>query len=195
MADSDSATLHALGRALDEATLVGIEVDTGRRIAAVTLEVLGLPEVGAPPSDRRIQVILRPVGRVAAAGYVRSQPEARPRTLSTLQDLEAMELGGAVYGTEFFDVDPAKFAKRVPSPPVDWRSGSDGVAHSLTLFQDESPYRELDVCIWFDTLQLFAPDYSELTVEHVVEGARRWWAAWQRDDPRTQNLGIVRLKE
>src|SRR5260221_8868724 len=56
-----------LGVALTEADLLGFELDPERRIAAATLRVPTLPDSGPPPQDRRVQLLLRPVGRVAAS--------------------------------------------------------------------------------------------------------------------------------
>ncbi|MFA9475255.1 MAG: hypothetical protein ACERJ2_11920 [Filomicrobium sp.] len=56
-----------LGVALNEATMLGAEVDTERSMAFVTFDVLTLPLVGPPPDDRRIQFVFHPIGRVAAS--------------------------------------------------------------------------------------------------------------------------------
>ena len=56
---------NALGIALNEACLLGVEIDPKRRRAAITFQVLTLPSIGGAPSDRRVQLLLSPVGRVA----------------------------------------------------------------------------------------------------------------------------------
>ena len=59
---------HDLDVALNEATLLGAEVDAERRAAALTFSVLSLPpDDGPPPHDARVQFILGPVGRLAAS--------------------------------------------------------------------------------------------------------------------------------
>ncbi|MGH2848543.1 MAG: hypothetical protein ACRDL0_21490, partial [Thermoleophilaceae bacterium] len=59
---------NGIGVALNEASLVGIEVDQERRWAGVTLAVLTLPPEGGPePQDPRVKLILSPVGRLAAS--------------------------------------------------------------------------------------------------------------------------------
>src|SRR6266511_308354 len=57
----------ALGVALNEAALLGVEVDRGTRHAAATLAVLSLPMEGPEPEDRRVQLVLESVGRFAAS--------------------------------------------------------------------------------------------------------------------------------
>ena len=59
---------HDLDVALNEATLLGAEVDPERRAAALTFSVLSLlPDDGPPADDARVQFILGPVGRLAAS--------------------------------------------------------------------------------------------------------------------------------
>jgi hypothetical protein len=53
-----------LGVALNEATLLGVELDPERRLAAATLAVLTLPETGPGPRDSRVQLLFSP-GRPA----------------------------------------------------------------------------------------------------------------------------------
>ena len=56
-----------LNLAIDESELIGIELDPLGRGVGLTLSVLSLPVEGPPPEDRRVQVLLFPVGRVAAS--------------------------------------------------------------------------------------------------------------------------------
>ncbi|MHB1156612.1 MAG: hypothetical protein ACYC26_07215 [Phycisphaerales bacterium] len=58
---------QGLGVAFNEAALLGVEVDMSRRMGSVTLRVFTLPTEGPPPEDSRIQILLHPVGRVAAS--------------------------------------------------------------------------------------------------------------------------------
>ena len=48
----------ALGVALNEARLLGFEVDTTRRMGAATFQVLTLPEQGPPPQDSKSSVFI-----------------------------------------------------------------------------------------------------------------------------------------
>jgi hypothetical protein len=56
---------QGLNVALNEAILLGLEVDSSRRLAGATFSVFSLPEVGVPPSDTRVQILFLNVGRVA----------------------------------------------------------------------------------------------------------------------------------
>ncbi len=101
---------HALGVALNEADLLGVEVDPQRRNAAATFRVLTLPKKGPVPEDRRVQILIRPVGRVVVSlrleywdgrgvEHVEVQPLEIDELLSTVQSFG----GRAIYGYDFFD--------------------------------------------------------------------------------------------
>jgi hypothetical protein len=56
-----------LGVALNEATLLGVEIALETRRAAATLAVLTLPLEGPGPKDSRVQIVFEGLGRVAAS--------------------------------------------------------------------------------------------------------------------------------
>lgn len=195
--------LQGLDIALNEATLVGAEVDPERRIAAVTLALLTLPESGPPPDDPRVQLILQPVGRVAASlrrgrWDDRSAP-VEPFALNELLDVVQSFKQGPIYGWEFFDVSSdegsAIWEDRLS---FDERFGDDGNTHTLTLFQEtfgQQQDRHLDICIWFDDLTIFGPERQQLDIDEVIAGGKRWWDGLFSGDTRSQEAGIYPLKE
>ena len=190
--------IQGLDIGLNEATLLGVEVDTDRRLAAVTFAVFTLPESGPPSADRRVQFLFWPIGRVVAslrtghwddptAEIVKFEVED---LLSVVQSFDGLD----IYGWEFFDVNDGKgfidWASRVS---LDYRSGSDGLIHTLDLFQ-EGAERHLDLRIWFDELMLRNADGEEISWEEFVAGGERWWNGLNRGDERTQGFGIELLK-
>jgi len=194
----DPANQEAIGLAMNEATLLGVEVDTESRMAGVTLDVLTLPERGDPPSDRRVQFVLSPVGRVAASLRLGRWNDAGA-------PVEHFEIGAllgivesfktSIYGWEFFDQHEKEMAGWGARLSVNWRSGSDGLSHSLFLFQEGGPQRHLDLCIWFDELVLRDPRGREIAQDEFIAGGRRWWTAFRAGDPRTHGEGLIPLKE
>lgn len=183
---------------MDEARILGAEVVAEARLAAITLEVLSLPESGEPPADRRIQLLLSPVGRVAASLRLGAGDDAEA-------PVEAIELGdllkvvegfkGAIYGVDFFDRDEKEIALWADRLSLDWRSGPDGFSHSLYLFQEGAPRRHLDLCIWFDQVVIKDPLGRVIPIEEFIAGGNRWWEAFRNDDPRTRASGIVPLRK
>lgn len=189
----DERTKHGIGMALNEADLLGAEVSVPHRAAALTFRVLQLPEGGGkPPADRRVSVVLRPVGRVVASLRDASWEDATaPAVPFGLEDLlavvESFE-GQPVYGWEFIDIERG-FAGWADRLSLDVRLGDEGHTHSITLFQ-EAPDRHLDLRLWFDSLAVLRADGSEVPLEEFFAAAARWWDAMRAGDPRTDGEGI-----
>jgi hypothetical protein len=187
-----------LNVALNEADLLGFEVDPGRRIAAATFRVLTLPEIGPAPDDRRVQFLFRPVGRVAAS--LRDgrwdDPEAPvvPFALGELLSIVQSFGGLPVYGWEFIDVHAKELEKWGDRLSIDWTSGDDGRSHSITVFQ-EPGNRILDLCVWFDELEIRDPQRGVVPVDAFVAAGKRWWDAFYAGDERTKGYGMALLKE
>lgn len=182
-----------LGVALNEATLLGAEVSRERRIAAITFAVLSLPEIGPPPQDSRISLVLAPVGRVVASlrngGWDDPAAAVIPFSLEELLPTIQSFDGLSIYGWEFIDIEQGYevWSKRLS---LDERLGTDGHAHSITLFQDGHE-RYLNLRIWFDTLRVFRSDRSEVPIDDFIAAGERWWDGLYAGDPRTQGHGIV----
>ena len=150
------------------------------------------------PQTDEFQFLFWPIGRVVAslrtghwddptAEIVKFEVED---LLSVVQSFDGLD----IYGWEFFDVNDGKgfidWASRVS---LDYRSGSDGLIHTLDLFQ-EGAERHLDLRIWFDELMLRNANGEEISWEEFVAGGERWWNGLNRGDERTQGFGIELLK-
>jgi len=187
--------IAGLNVALNEATMLGAEVDTERRLAGVTLSVLTLPDEGAAPDDPRVQFLFHPVGRVAASlrlgNWNDSSAEVVPFEVGELsQIVESFKL--PIYGWKFFDLDD-DFDQWKDRFSVDYRLGDDGLSHSVTLFQ-EGPDRHLDLRIWFDSFGLQDVTGRVLEIADFIAGGKRWWDGLYSGDPRAKGLGIVPLR-
>jgi len=194
LTEEQSAGLNV---ALNEADLLGFEVDPERRIAGATFSVLTLPESGPVPEDRRVQFVLRPVGRVAAS--LRNgrwdDPEA-PVVPFTLDELlpTIQSFGGlSLYGWEFIGVHAKELAKWGDRLSLNWTSGDDGLSHSITVFQDPGD-RILDLCVWFDELTVRDVQGTEIPLDFFIASGKRWWDAFYAGDERTKGFGMAPLK-
>ena len=76
---------------------------------------------------------------------------------------------------------------------LDYSYGNDGMTHSIVLFQ-EGVERHLDLCVWFDELQVFDPKFQVIPLASFIAGGVQWWNATYAGDSRTSNSGIVPLK-
>ena len=128
-----------LGVALNEADLLGFEVDAVRRLAGATFRVLTLPAEGQPAEDRRVQMLFKPVGRVIASLrnglWNDDTAEVVPFALSELLNVVQSFGGQPIYGWDFFDIHEREMDRWAHRLSLDWRSGTDGLSRSITLFQ------------------------------------------------------------
>ncbi len=72
---------------------------------------------------------------------------------------------------------------------VDWRSGSDGLSHSICLALGDVD-RVLEFCVWFDTFEIRHPDGTVLTIPEFIAGGRRFWDGLYAGDKRAQGYAI-----
>lgn len=171
---------EGLGIALKEATVLGVEVDVPAREVGVTLQVLTFPEDGPPPSDSRVLLALHPVGRVAASLrhglWNDAAATVEPFPIESLFDVVRSFQGCDIYGWEFFDTADDDFNTWAGRLSLDWQSGSDGLAHTLNLFQegaDKGQRRHLDLRLWFDDMTIYTPTKAVAPVEEFITGGRR----------------------
>lgn len=183
--------------ALDEATVLGFEVDAEGRIAAATFSVFTLPDDGPAPEDRRVQILFMPVGRVIASlrdgRWDDPSAKAIPFSLDELLQVVQSFKGLPIYGADFIDVlddDAVRWDDRLS---LDWVSGDDGRSHSLTVFQDAGD-RILYLRIWFDCLEIRSPAGESISLSSFIGGGRRWWDAFHAGDARTSGYGMFPLQ-
>jgi hypothetical protein len=186
----------ALGVALNEATLLGVEVDSQTRRAAVTFAVLSLPEEGSSRGDVRVQFVFESVGRVAASLRLGrwDDPAATvesfdlPALLSKVRSFDGLP----IYGWDFFDIAEKTFPILRNRLSVDVEFIAGECSHSLTLFQ-ECPDRHLDLWLWFGDFTIKDADGKVVPLEEFTIGGARWWQAFNDGDPRTQGRGMYPL--
>lgn len=145
----DTDTTARLNLALDEAELIGAEVDSEECVAGLTLAVLSLPEEGPAPEDRRVQIILRPVGRVAASlrhgAWNDDSAEVEPFQVDALLSIVKRFGASAIYGGKFFDVPKDKdFRNWKDRLSLDWWAPD---AEAGTRIPSTS-FRRAKTCIW-----------------------------------------------
>ncbi len=185
---------NGLDTLLNEADLLGFEVDPDRKIGSATFNILTLPEVGPAPTDSRYQLLLHPVTRVVAS-LRQTQHESEREVVKSFALEELLRVvesfgGQPIYGWEFFDVHDKTLAEIAGRVSLDWPPGNESASHSLSVFQS-SDDRILDFCIWFDSLLIRNADGEGVPIDVAIEGAERWWERMYAGDPRTDGRGIV----
>jgi hypothetical protein len=185
--------IYGLGVALNESTLLGLEVSAQDRVAAATFAVLTLPEHGNAPEDTRVQFLFAPLGRIAASLRIGHWDDESARVMPfTLDQLlpVVQDFGGLpIYGWEFFDIHQKMFPQWSDRLSLDCTWQPEGLSHSITLFQ-EGHDKHLDVCLWFDQFVIRNPDGQDIPLDDFIAGGRRWWDGLYNGDERTSGQGI-----
>lgn len=190
--------LREFGVALNEATLIAVEVKPELHAAAVTLGVLALPSDDGPePADTRRVLLLGSVGRIAASlrngRWDDADAPVETFALDGLRDVVTGFAQQTIHGWSFLDVPADEtFDRWSDRLSLDWRAEPAGLTHTLDLFQGsaEGPARHLELRIWFDELRIFEPDGTELPFDEFTAAGVRWWDALKAGDPRTAGHGI-----
>jgi hypothetical protein len=175
---------------------MGVRVDTASWTAYVTLDVLSLPEDGPPPEDRRVLLVLHPVGRIAASlrhGLWNDETApVEPFTVDRLDEVVQSFGHLSIYGWDFFDVPESEnFARWSKHLSLDVSTGAGTLTHSLALSQDDAGRRTLNCRLWFDGLTVRDPAGAMIPLERFAADGRRWWDALHRGDVRTAGSGII----
>lgn len=189
--DFDEQQRGALDTALNEARFVGLTFDQEQSIAIVFLEVLGLPPEPDGRIDPRAALVLSPVGRVSATlkhgRWDDADAEVERLELDDLQRVAQRYGGHHVYGWRFFDPEG-----QAPTQSLDVSIRDEGGrTHAIKLSQEGESFLELQ--IWFDDLDAFAADNSQIPLDEFVGRGIRWWNGLYENDHRTAAEGIVPL--
>lgn len=210
----DADRCAELGVAINEASLLGVEVDAEQRAAGVTLSVLTLPPSGPAPADPRVQFVFQPVGRVIASlrngAWNEADAEIVPFEIDEMPRVVRSFGAQPVYGWDFFDVggddesgdesgggENGVALRRdawMQQLSLDWGDQNDGMAHHLTLFQ-EGDGQHLDLRLYFDRFVICDPYGNQLDFGEFCRGGKRWWEALHAGDPRAQGQGIETIRE
>lgn len=142
----------------------GLELETGFRVLAGTIEVTGdrHPD-GADVDDPRLQFLLHPVARIAAL-LTRSTPGG-PVTIERFEEaqlpLVVDRLDGPTPTTVRLDgagPEPASWAPELSLAGTS--SAPDGRSHTLELELEGPEGRRLRLAVWFDEVEVRRPDGS-----------------------------------
>ncbi len=185
-----------LNTAFNEAAIIGAEFDPATRRLGLTLGVVSVNPDGTVPDDRRVVVILSPIGRLWASlrNSRWDDDAAKAVTLTADQLLETVQSFQAqsIYGWEFFDCDDSSTDRWKNRLSLNYENGTDGLKHTLDLFQDGGN-RILDLRVWFDDIAFFTPSYQPLAIEDFIAAGNRAWDAITHDKNIQDTFGIYPL--
>lgn len=181
--------------AFNEATLLGTEYDADHHLIWLTISAVCMNLDGSIPDDRRIGVILQPVGKFYASlrngHWDDDTAEVIPFSYEKLLETVQSFRGLPVYGWKFFDCGEEGFNRWKGRLSLKHESGNEGISHTLDLFQD-GPNRILDIRIWFDNIYFLTPDYKKIPMEEfIAAGKRAWDAIMLQNDKKTQDTFAI----
>lgn len=68
------------------------------------------------------------------------------------------------------------------------------LSHSISVSQEDGGNRVLELCVWFDELEIRDPAGGVIPIAAFIAGGKRWWDAFNAGDDRTKGLGLIPLK-
>jgi hypothetical protein len=101
--------------------------------------------------------------------------------------------GLSIFGWEYIDVHAKQLEKWGDRMSPNRTSGDDGLSHSITVFEDSGD-RILDLCVWFDNVEVRDPQGRSIPLDSSIAGGKRWWDAFYAGDERTKGYGMAPLK-
>lgn len=199
--DPDDRLWRGLDVALNEADFCDMRINERRGEVQLLFVVLTLPEEGPEPEDRRRLICCHGVARIVAAlRHPRRSNGRAPVEPLSLADLPSTVRSFGcqpVYGWEFIDLPSEAAGSWAATPSIDFSVGRGRGSHSIDLFQEgiNQDERRFDLRVEFDELSVLDQKGKEVPLEEFVAGGRRWWTAFQANDPRTEGHGISRPEE
>lgn len=184
------------GVALNEATLLDVQLDSENAIVKCILRVVTVDKNGKVPDDNTAVFTFSPVGRLITSlrhGHWQDE-NARvqafaPHELSAI--IQSFN-GQSIYGWEFFNLGSKAIEDWVNKLSLDYRSNNgDGISNTIDLFQEEGVSRHLDLRIWFDNLIIHDPIGNHIDLETFFENGRRAWDSIFDGKDQTSGFGIV----
>ena len=184
--------LTGLNVALNEAKFLGLDFELARRRASMRLTILTLAEEPTAQSHMEVELSLYPVGRVAAR-LAGPDGQVTAFNLEELSEVVTSHAGGVIYGWEFFDPPSENIATWLDQASVDSGHGTVGLTHVLHVFQD-TERSKLDVCLWFDELDV-RTGAGNGSLDGVIAAGKRWWDAVFAGDARASSSHIHPIKK
>ncbi len=153
------ADLHALDALLDQAVLLGAELDPNYRVLGLTIDVAPDRHPGQPAGgDHRLQVLLHPAGTIEASLRRRGdETVVEAFTVDQLPDV-VHALDGPVLTAPIVGEGPVAPGEWGPAMSLQGRSNApDGHRHRLR-FDVTAGDREFGLHVTFDEVEVRGPD-------------------------------------
>lgn len=191
-----SDEIEGFNLALDEATVLGAELNDDRTKMAITFDVLTLPSDTEPePEDSRISLRLHDISRLAVSlrkgRWDDDNAEILRFEVSDFFNMVHNSCGGAIYGIKFLNAGEEWFETWKNKLSLNFVNEDRPSKFTLDLFQDGQ--NTLNMRVWFESFKILSPELQEIELETFISGGKRWWEGFNRGDMRTMGRGMIQL--
>lgn len=191
----DEELRHKIGLALNEATILGVELDEERKFISVSFAVVRMNKEGNVPDDNRLLFIFQPVGRFVAS-YRNGHWNDKNAAIEKFEPKDILEIinrfgGQAIYGWDFVNCGDKDFDTWKDQLSFDYSTGGDnGFTNTIDLFQ-EGGNKHIDFRIWFDDFEILTPKYEKVELQDFIENGKRVWDAVYANNEKMGDFGII----
>ena len=192
--DFSTDQIKGLNIALNEAEILGIELDKANCRIGMTLLPPSLDKDGNVPNERRVVLLFQPVGRFVAS-YRMGRWDDKDAPVVKFEPEQILEKIGEfqqhyISGWNFINSDKFKFDSWKDRASFDYSSGvEEGMAHTIDLFQDQSD-KIIDIRIWFGDFKLYTPSYEPIAFQDFIDGGKRAWDSIYAGGEKAKQFGI-----
>lgn len=169
--------LDGLNHALNEATVLGLDLDLEKRYVYVTISPIALLVDGSVPKDNRLLLAFENVGRIAASltpGQTSKAMAFEPSKLAEKFDEFKYE---KIYGWEFINNGENLFKRWQEDKSFDLILLSNhDQQNTMDLFQeDKYSSKSIDVRIWFEHFHIYDNELCPVEFETFISNGKRGW--------------------
>lgn len=189
MSDISQDLKDGLNYALNEATILGLDLDMNRGNVFVTFSPIAILADGAIPADNRFLFAFRNVGRIAASLTLERDGKALEFEPSQLPDKLDEFKNEQLYGWEFIDNGEKLFKDWQNNKSLDLILSNDfEKQHTIDLFQeDKYSNKSLDIRIWFKHIDIYDSSLRKVDIQTFIENGKRGWgklyeSGWTTND-------------
>ncbi|MBO9683460.1 MAG: hypothetical protein J7502_12460 [Flavisolibacter sp.] len=189
MCDISQDLKEGLNYALNEASILGLDLDLSRRAVFVTFSPIAILTDGTLPADNRFLFAFRKVGRIAASLTPERDGKALEFEPSQLSDELDEFKNEQIYGWEFIDNGEKLFEDWQDNKSFDLILSNDfDKQHTIDLFQeDKCSNKSIDLRIWFQNIDIYDSGLQKVSIQTFNENGKRGWdklyeSGWTTND-------------
>lgn len=171
-----------LNLALNESSLLDVEIDRMLHSVKVTFNCIMIDEKGRIPEDTRVVFNFSPVGRIACShrlgNWNDQKAEIKKYQPESISDVLRTFNGNAQYGWQFFNNANGDFKNWKHKLSFEVLANSDaGFTNTVDLFTEQYNGNPeiIDMRIWFDDFKITNVNGLPISLNEFVEYGKKGW--------------------